>query len=307
LRALLPSLKNLSGGVSWHAAFDPCFRDICPPHLEIPDVEADDEAFPSLEVLEAAPALEKIGISGADAYGATALQAVIAALHRGVGLQHLQNINLSSCIIGDVHFSDLLDALKGSGCAAQMVRLSFFKCGIGVDGARALADLLRGDGLPALEHLVLGFNQNTGDEGAVALAGGLCEAPRTMLKELDLGVGMGDVGMAALASVIEHGRMGQSKRINLGNDMTDKGLVALARAIDAWGLPKVQKLEIDMWGEKNYTALGFGALALAFVRDCPKMNYIRLVCPDPGLDKTALKTMIRGMLLAAERTAEVDV
>ena len=86
---------------------------------------------------------------------------------------------------------------------------------------------------------------------------------------------MGDVGMAALASVIEQGRMGQIKTINLGYDMTDKGFLALARAIGAWGLPKVQKLEIDMWGEEgNYTALGFGALALAFVRGCPNMKDI---------------------------------
>ena len=98
----------------------------------------------------------------------------------------------------------------------------------GVDGARALADLLRGDGLPALISLKLGLNKNIGDEGAVALAGGLCEAPRTMLKNINLRVGMGDVGMAALASVIEHGRMGQLKYINLGDGMTDKGLVALA-------------------------------------------------------------------------------
>jgi len=185
-----------------------------------------------------------------------------------------------------------------------MVRLSFFNCGIGVDGARALADLLRGDGHPALKSLELGCDQNIGDEGAVALAGGLCEAPRTMLKTLNLGVRMGDVGMAALASVIEHGRMGQLRYINYG--MTDKGLVALARAIDAWGLPKLQEVEICMGGGE-YTALGFGALALAFVRGCPKMNHISLVCPDPGLDKTALKTMIRGMLLAAGRTAEVYV
>ena len=166
LRALLPSLKNLSGCVCWHAAFDPCFRDICPPHLEILDVEADNEAFPSLEVLEAAPALKRIGISGDDAddeIGAAAFQSVIAALHRGVGL-NLQDIDLSSCMISDVHFSDFLDALKSSGCAAQMVRLSFFKCGIGVNGACALASLLRADGLPALEILVLGLNQNIGDK-----------------------------------------------------------------------------------------------------------------------------------------------
>lgn len=44
----------------------------------------------------------------------------------------------------------------------------------------------------------------------VALAGGLREAPRTMLKDLCLNnIGMGDVGMAALASLIDKGRLGQ--------------------------------------------------------------------------------------------------
>ena len=158
-------VKSLSG-VRWHADFDPCFRDICPPHLELLGVHIDHEAFPSLEVLEAAPALKRIGISGDDAddeIGAAAFQSVIAALHRGVGL-NLQDIDLSSCMISDVHFSDFLDALKSSGCAAQMVRLSFFKCGIGVNGACALASLLRADGLPALEILVLGLNQNIEDK-----------------------------------------------------------------------------------------------------------------------------------------------
>lgn len=54
--------------------------------------------------------------------------------------------------------------------------------------------------------------------------------------------------------------------------MTDRGKIALARAIDARGLPKVQELEMEIWEEENYTALGFGALALAFVKDCPEMG-----------------------------------
>lgn len=288
LRALLPSLKSFSGGVYWHAAFDPCFCDICPPHLEIFDVEAGDDAFPSLEPLEAAPALKEIRISGEE-MGAVAFQPVIAALHRGVGLRFLQEIGLNSCTLGDGHFCDFLQALKGSGCAERMLTLSFLDCGIGVDGARALANLLRADGLPALENLMLGVNRNIGDEGAVALGGGLIEAPRTMLKELDLRVGMGDVGMAALASVIDQGRMGQIRKIELGYSMTDKGLIALAQAIEARGLPKVQELNINIWEPENYTAVGFGALTLASVNGCPKMDRIPLALPDGGQKKFFLK------------------
>jgi hypothetical protein len=29
---------------------------------------------------------------------------------------------------------------------------------------------------------------------------------------------------------------------------------------------------MEIWEEENYTALGFGALALAFVRGCPEMR-----------------------------------
>jgi len=90
-----------------------------------------------------------------------------------------------------------------------MLQLSYFICGIGIDGARALANLLRGDGLPALNKLSLDCNRIQ-DEGVVALANALCVAPRTLRKELNLrNVGMGDVGMATLASVIHQGRMGQ--------------------------------------------------------------------------------------------------
>ena len=305
LRALLPSLKSLSGFVRWHADFDPCFRGICPPHLEVLDVHIDDEAFPSLEVLEAAPALKKIKF---DSYSmGVVFQPVIAALHRGIGLQKLQDIHITDCVIGDANFGDFLQALKGSGCADRMMVLSFWNCGIGVEGARALANLLRRDELPALEVLSLIDNAEMGDEGVAALASGLGEAPRTMLTHLDLTyVGMGDVGMTALASVIHQGRMQEIQDLNLGDvpGMTDKGMVALARAIDARGLPKMRLLDMETYSQ-NYTALGFGALILAFVRGCPEMKCITLSCPNPVLDKAALQTMIQGMLQAAGRTAKV--
>lgn len=57
LRALLPSLVTFAGDFQWHAALDSCFRDICPPNLEVLKVGVSNEAFPSLRVFEAAPAL----------------------------------------------------------------------------------------------------------------------------------------------------------------------------------------------------------------------------------------------------------
>lgn len=181
-------------------------------------------------------------------------QPVIAALHRGVGLRNLEEIKLTFCALGDAHFSNFLDALKSSGCAERMVTLEFSNCGVGAEGARALGDLLRRDGLPALERLDLGGNDGMGDEGVAALASGLGEAPRTMLKLLDLNyTGMGDVGMVALASVIHQGRMQEVEDFNLGEipGMTDKGLIALARAIDARGLPNVHQFVIEMYHKKK--------------------------------------------------------
>jgi hypothetical protein len=274
LRALLPSLRSLSGGACWHADLDHCFRDICPPHLEDLHVKIVDEAFPSLEVLEAAPALKRI-IFDSDRYDSLGVvfQSVIAALHRGVGLQNLQEMCLLGCTLGDAHFGDFFQALEGSAFAEQMAVLSFRDCEIGVEGACALANLLRRDGLPALKYLFLIGNAEMGDEGIAALASGLAEAPRTMLRWLYLNcTGMGDVGMATLASVIHQGRMQEITWIDLGKPgVTDKGLIALAQAIDARGFPKLRRLKIEPFF-KDYTAVGFGAITLAFVKGCPQLE-----------------------------------
>lgn len=310
LRALLPSLKNLSY-VCLHTAFDPCFRDLRPPHLEVLNVTVyDDDALPSLEMLEAAPALKEIQIH-VESDTTAAFQPVIAALHRGVGLRNLEEIELSHCALGDGLFCDFLEALTSSVCAKRMMNLQFTCCGIGVEGARALANILRGDGLPALKMLALDGNYDMGDEGAAALACGLGEAPRTMLTNLELDeVGMGDGGMVALASVIYQGRMQEMEDVNLSEvpGMTDKGLIALARAINARGLPNVRQFFIQM-DDKNrkWTALGFGALTLAFASGCPRLRKIDLVCPDRGQDMNFLNTMIQGMFQAAGRMVKVSV
>ena len=93
--------------------------------------------------------------------------------------------------------------------------LSSNECGIGVEGAHALADLLRRDGLPALETLCFSGNKIQ-DEGVVALAEALCEMPQTSLKELDLAdVDMSDVGMKALALLVRRGPTGRMRILDL--------------------------------------------------------------------------------------------
>ena len=88
---------------------------------------------------------------------------------------------------------------------------------------------------------------------------------------------MGDGGIAALASVIYQGRMQEMEDFHLREvpGMTDKGLIALARAINARGLPNVRYFFImNDHEERKWTALGFGALTLAFVLGCPRLQEI---------------------------------
>lgn len=228
-----------------------------------------DEHVPSQELLEAAPALKIIRIEPCNKphakLGATVFQPVIAALHRGIGLRNLRQVCLSICLMGDVLFRVFLGALDDSGCAERMEDLSFYDCGIGFEGANALADLLRRDLFPALESISLSENEIR-DEGVVALAKGLCEAPRTSLKELKLDdVGMGDVGLAALASVVTQGRMRRMHKFMLHKalDVTDEGIILFVRAIEAYGLPHLEEFKILMLHKEKVTALGFGAITHA--------------------------------------------
>lgn len=195
LRALLPSLK-ISPSCTWNDVLEPCFRDVPPLFLETLGITiAPDEAFPSVEVLEAAPALKCIRYwienddyddDFDDYFDAAAFQPITAVLRGGVGLRNLEEVFVISCALGDVGFSDFLLALKGSGIAERMVELTFSNCQIGAEGVRALGDLFRRDGLPSLKALHLSDDRLIWDEGVVALAGGLREAPRTMLSVLKL-------------------------------------------------------------------------------------------------------------------------
>lgn len=127
---------------------------------------------------------------------------------------------------------------------------------IGVAGANALADLLRRDKLPALTTLCLDTNNGIQDEGVVALAKALEEAPRTLLVVLAMHeVGMGNLGMFALASLIHRGRMQQVESLEISG-APDEGMIALAQAIDTRGLPNLQKLYIE---GSQVSAIGFDA------------------------------------------------
>lgn len=164
------------------------------------------------------------------------LQPVIATLHRGVGLQSLERISVSGFALGDVGFTEFLAALEGSGRAQQIVMLSFWGCNIGVERARALADLLSRGVLPALKSICLAWNTLLGDQGVVALLGAVQEVPHRSLSELDLSnVGMCDGGMATLASAVQDGCMGRLMSLKLHSNpgVSDEGIIALAQAIES--------------------------------------------------------------------------
>ena len=134
----------------------------------------------------------------------------------------------------------------------------------------------------------------------MALAGALCEAPRTMLTRLNLsGVGMGDVGMAALASVIDQGRMQQMQTFPIFNThgVTDEGMITLARAIDTHELPKIQELRMVNKHKELVTAVGVDAITLAFVHCCPELRNIFITGRERKASRMQkkIKSMLRSV------------
>lgn len=169
-----------------------------------------------------------------------AIPPVIMALHRGIGLKNLEELMFMGCYPGDGIFADLLDALEASGCAKQVKTFVFSSCNVGVEGARAVADCLRRNVFPAPGRIRLAADSGIGDEGVVALAKALVEAPLTLLTSLDLSsVGICKEGVAALASVVQHGRFERLERLELSDDIgiSVEGIITFAQAIDARGLP----------------------------------------------------------------------
>lgn len=307
LRLLLPSLE-LINSLTWDAAFEPILLQTRPACLESLTLAIHNgDAVPSAEVLGAVPALKQLNyFCSSDFLGHAAVPPLITALHRGVGLKHLERVYLDNCRMGVNILADLLDAFDRSGCAKHLKSIAFVRCTLGVEGVRALADFIRRDSFLVLEILRLANDEGIGNECIAAVANALGEAPRTSLTALLLvAVGMCDVGMAALASLIQKGRLKQLKVLDLCGScsVSDDGIIALAQAIDERGLPALQSVMVEL--DQKVSVLGCSAITHALIKGSP--GFIKLRLPRTGEDAAFIRTMINGMLRAARRKASIDV
>jgi hypothetical protein len=94
----------------------------------------------SWKVLEAAPALEMVRLyytqeenETPHASGAPVLQCLTEAL-RNSGLQRLEEVRLGGWILGDNDLMGFADALEESGCATQLVNMTFIDCEFSAEG-----------------------------------------------------------------------------------------------------------------------------------------------------------------------------
>jgi len=152
LRGLLPSVKVLPA-FTWRRAFQACFRERQAPYLMALSVYlGDDVSGFSWNVFKAAPSLVKITIKGLEqtALGVAVLRSVSAASRNGA-LQHIDELYLQKCTLGDRDIKGFADALEESGCAMRLASLTFASCGVDVEGVRVLTDLFYRGLFPAME------------------------------------------------------------------------------------------------------------------------------------------------------------
>lgn len=277
LRALLPSITRLEGA-TWSNAYEACVLKAQPMHLAYFGVKLRDDAAPSVEVLEAMPALNEVVYTPQrDGFcGISGLAPFISALHRGVAFQNLNTLTFALFHLGLAGWGHLLGALAGAACALQMIRLEFVKGNFNAQNMASLAALLGQDTFPALTTLRLFDNPAITDDGVEVLAEGLGAALTTRLAQLDLSyVSMGDKGMMALANLVGSGRLEDLEVLLLnGNwDITDAGACALARAIDEagpTGLPRLLQFRAERL--QHVTDRGVGALAFAMLKNCSDLQ-----------------------------------
>lgn len=150
LRALLPSVTALPEFMTWVPEFERCFQDTQAPYLTTLQCYLEDDVVP-WTAFQAARAIQKVEIVYEELTprGGAALRSVAEALRQGA-LQNLQKLQLHKCTVSGEDFRDFTEALEMSGCAKNMVSLCFIDCGIGLEAARAVADILDRDALPAL-------------------------------------------------------------------------------------------------------------------------------------------------------------
>lgn len=85
--------------------------------------------------------------------------------------------------------------------------------------------------------------------------------------------------------------------------LTQRGIITLARAIDAHGLPML--VSFYMEGLREMTAVGVGAIALALIKGCSRLEKIYLM--NTGPDNSNHCDVITGMLKAVGWAGKVKV
>lgn len=126
LRGLLPSVTRLED-YTWRPAYEACVLGAQPVHLTYFGVRVQDDAPPSVEVLEAMPALDEVMYMPAEresVCGLSALEPIVSALHRKVAFQRLDTLTFALCHLGVAGWGHLFGALAGAACAQQIRRFT---------------------------------------------------------------------------------------------------------------------------------------------------------------------------------------
>ena len=172
---------------TWQLAYEACVLEAQPVHLTYFGVRVQDDAPPSVEGLEALPALDEMVYMPAERNsicGFPALEPFLSALHRGVAFRRLNTLNLALFHLGVAGWGHLLGALVGAACAPQMISLIFTKGDFNAQNMASLAASLGQDAFPALTTLRRFGNPVITDDGVEVLAQGLGAASTMRLSEL---------------------------------------------------------------------------------------------------------------------------
>ena len=255
-----------------------------PPSLkEVAFTVGEDGTFPSPEVFEAMPSLERVCCTIAyHEDNASLVRSVLPALRGGVAFQCLREFRLDYHRIEDADLAALLDALSEAACAPHLECLKLQECNIGGQGIGKLAEHLAQDKFPALKHLNVGKCVTIADTGIAALCDGLLCAPRTRLVSLDLSyTQMDHVGMAKLGAVIQAGRLTLLETLHLSRNvnLTDKAVFVLAEAIQQAknALSHLRTLMMDRL--EAVTGVGVEVLLTTVFHNCPQIELIDMSLP----------------------------
>lgn len=295
---LLPTMEEF-GPVFWRTAYTACFVAVPAPRLKKFIHNHDGGVIP-VEVWESMLGLEELQLQSSPSGGGVrdVINPVVAALDRGVAFQQLQKLVLSELKLEAPEWEQLLRALEGATCAAQLSTLSITRCQMCPASMTMLSKLLGQDAFPILKELRL--SHGILEDGVAALARGLLAAPCTRLAFLDMQcIEASDVDIAALASLVREGHFEGLKHFALTGmpTVTDKGIFLFAKAVEDTGLPMLSKCAVsDLQG---LTAAGMGVLAHVLIKSCPKLTRLDLRCFGANRRGRLNMHMLKEMVLAA--------